>query len=279
MRKKSKVLGLLLCTALFGVFALGSGSSGESTRDSVSIESDSNKVSESETGATETESKESTEVTQSETTNNSSDKVEYEISDTSFEYYTNSIGSVEYYGYVEILNTGNCDIYLDNCTFDIEDNDGHLLQSDSYVSHCPEVISPGEKGYFYNGLGSNLIDSGVSFDNGVKLVPQMKLTKATGKPASYPVSDVSVREGDFGDIKITGRVENNTEQDIGYIYINILFYNSEGKLLAITGTSLTDIGAGNKGSFDTSTAFANENLKLRDIADTVVIAEAMYMQW
>jgi len=279
MRKKSKVLGLLLCTALFGVFALGSGSSGESTRDSVSIESDSNKVSESETGTTETESKESTEVTQSETTNNSSDKVEYEISDTSFEYYTNSIGSIEYYGYVEILNTGNCDIYLDNCTFDIEDNDGHLLQSDSYVSHCPEVISPGEKGYFYNGLGSNLIDSGVSFDNGVKLVPQMKLTKATGKPVSYPVSDISVREGDWGDIKITGRVENNTEQDIDYIYINILFYNSEGKLIAITGTSLTDVGAGNKGSFDTSTAFANENLKLQDIADTVVIAEAMYMQW
>ena len=91
--------------------------------------------------------------------------------------------------------------------------------------------------------------------------------------------DVSVREGDYGDIKITGRVENTSDEDIGYLYINIIFYDNNGEVIAIDGTSVTDIGAGMKGSFDTSTMFGNDNLKLENIADTKVIAEATYYQW
>ena len=52
--------------------------------------------------------------------------------------------------------------------------------------------------------------------------------------------------------------------------------------MALSGqgcTSVTDIGAGMKGSFDTSTMFGNDNLKLENIADTKVIAEATYYQW
>ena len=260
---KRKSMAVMALCMVFMAFALGSGS-GESTRESVKIDSN---------GSAEVSSsgKESSTETKAE--------VKYEITDTNFEYYTNSIGSVEYYGYVELTNTGNCDIYLEKCTFDLEDNDGHLLQSDSYISSCPNVISPGEKGYFYNSIGSTSIDKDVSFDNGVKLVPQMKLSQAKGKPESYPVSDVAVRAGDYGDVKVTGRVENTSDKDISYLYVNIIFYDANGKVIAIDGTSITDIGAGMKGSFDTSTMFGNENLKLENIAETKVIAEGMYMQW
>ena len=247
MIKRKSILLMALCI-VFMVFALGSGS-GESTRDSVKVDSD------------------------------KKSEIKYEISDTGFEYYTNSLDMVEYYGYVELTNTGDCDIYLDDCKFDLEDNEGHLLQSDSFISSCPKVISPGEKGYFYNGVGSTYIDKSISFENGIKLVPQMKLKKATKKPASYPVSDISVSESDFGSIKVTGRVENTSDKAIGYLYLNIIFCGSDGKVLAITGTSVTDIGAGMKCSFDTSTLLANDNLKLEDISDTKVIAEESYLQW
>ena len=274
MKKKLKGIIVMLGMVLFAAFALGSGKT-ESTTDSVTVEPDNNSddvTTDSEDTNLNTEA--TTNVEEKETGD-----IQYDISDTSFEYYTNSIGSVEYYGYVEITNTGDCDIYLKDCVFDLEDNDGHLLQSDDFISHCPEVISPGEKGYFYNGLGANLIDDGVSFDNGVNLVPQLKLTKATGRPASYTVSDVSVTEGNYGDVKITGRVENNTDEDLSYIYINIIFYDADGKVIAITGTSLTDIAAENKASFDTSTTYANDNLKLENIAETKVIAEETYYQY
>ena len=192
MIKRKSILLMALCI-VFMVFALGSGS-GESTRDSVKVDSD------------------------------KKSEIKYEISDTGFEYYTNSLDMVEYYGYVELTNTGDCDIYLDDCKFDLEDNEGHLLQSDSFISSCPKVISPGEKGYFYNGVGSTYIDKSISFENGIKLVPQMKLKKATKKPASYPVSDISVSESDFGSIKVTGRVENTSDKAIGYLYLNIIFF-------------------------------------------------------
>ena len=278
--KKAKVLLLTSTIAAFSAFALGSGSSEKTSRESVTIEADNTT---DEDSSDDNSIKEDT--TQETNDNNKTEKnsetreMDYEITDTGFEYYTNSIGDVEYYGYVELTNTGGCDIYLNDCTFDLEDNDGHLLQSDSYISHCPEVISPGEKGYFYNGLGSNLIDPGVSLDNGVTLVPQMKLKEATGRPVSFPVSDVDVHEDNIGYLKVTGRVENTTDEDVSLVGVKIIFLDSAGKAIAFNSTTITEIAAGGKASFDVSTMFANDNLKLENIAETKVIAEDMYIQF
>ena len=261
--KKRSLVGVLACMLVFGVFALGSGED-NSSRDSVSISAD------GEVSSNEESSEKGTA---------DSEEISYEISDTSFEYYTNSIGKTEYYGYVEITNTGSNDIYMDDCTFDIEDNDGHLLQSDSFISSCPEVISPGEKGYFFNGIGSSYLDDSVSMDNGINLTPQIKLTKATGKPHAYPVSDLDIKEDGYGYVKVTGRVENDTEETASYVSLYFVFYDADGKAIAITSSSVTDIPAGGKGSFDTSAMFANENLSVDNIADTVVIAEDTYMQF
>lgn len=256
--RKGKLLAVLLCFSLFAAMSLGSGSSTPSTTESIKIES--------ETAST----------TEAPIT---SDEVQYEITDNGFEYYTNSIGSVEYYGFVEITNTGSDNLYLSKAVFDIEDNDGHLLQSDDFISSAPSVIKPGEKGYFYNGLGSNLIDDGVSTSNGINLVPQITVKKATGEPARFEVTDTDLREGSLGDPMVTGRVINDTEQDVGYLYINVIFYDANGKVLAITGTSITDLPAGGKASFECDAMFGNDNVTINNIADYKVIAEDTYMQF
>ncbi len=261
--KKRSLAGILACILVFGAFALGSGSD-SSSRDSVTI---------SEEGEVSNNDEESSDASAAE-----SDEISYEISDTSFEYYTNSIGSVNYFGYVEITNTGDNDIYMEKCTFDLEDNDGHLLQSDDFISHAPEVIAPGEKGYFFNGLGSDVIDEGVSLDNGIQLTPQIKLSKATGKPHSYPVSDMDIKEDGLGYVKVTGRVENDTEEDASIISLCFIFYDENGKAIALSNSSVSDVAAGGKGSFDASTMFANDNLNINNIAETVVIAEDYYIQ-
>ena len=205
--------------------------------------------------------------------------MQYEITDTRFEYYTNSIGSVEYFGIVEITNTGDTNIYLDDCTFDLEDNDGHLLQSDSFISAAPEIIAPGERGYFYNGLGSNLLNENVSLDNGIVLAPQIRVEEATGEPVDYPVSDVTVSEGNYGYLNVLGRVENTSDEEIGYLYVDIIFYDANGAVLAVTGTSVTNIPAGGMSSFDTTCYYANENVSFSDIAETEVMAREHYYQW
>ena len=271
MRNKSKWIAIVLCFTLFAGMALGSGSSTPSSTESVKIG-----VNDDSTNQTETASEGDED---SSSKSSESDEVSYEITDTSFEYYTNSIGSVEYYGYVEITNTGTNNLYLDDATFDLEDDDGHLLQSDDFVSSAPSVIQPGEKGYFYNGLGSNLIDDSVSTDNGINLVPQITVKKATGEAKRYEVTDTDLKEGNYGSPKVTGRIINDTDEDVEYIYINVIFYDANGKVLAITGTSVTDIPAEGKASFECDAMFANENATMDSIADYQIIAEETYYQF
>ena len=204
----------------------------------------------------------------------------YEISDTSFEYYTNSIGSVEFYGIVEVTNTGTSNIYLHDCVFDLEDNDGHLLQSENMISACPDIIAPGEKGYFYNNIGSTYIDKSVSLDNGLRLVPSYKIEKATGVVVDYDVTDTAVREADYGlGVKATGRITNNTEEDCGLLYVEIIYYNSDGKVIAISGTNVTDLSAGTTKSFEDFAMFANDSLTINNVANYKVIARKSYYQW
>lgn len=204
----------------------------------------------------------------------------YEVTDTSFHYYQNSIGKYEYYGIVEITNTGTSSIYMKDCTFDLEDNDGHLLQSDDMmVSSCPYVIKPGEKGYFYNNIGATTIDDSVSLDNGIQLVPNFKLEKATGDAVVYEVSDTEMREDDYGYIKVTGRVTNNTEENDSMCYVQFIFRDVNGKALFAFGTNVMGLDAGTTQSFDASAMFSDDSINKDDIASFDAVAMKMYYQF
>ena len=81
-------------------------------------------------------------------------------------------------------------------------------------------------------------------------------------------------------VKVTGRVENDTDEEKGYLSVYIIFRDANDKVIAIdTTTVMSEIGAGMKGSFDSSTIFGNENLKLENIKDVEVICEETYMQF
>lgn len=206
--------------------------------------------------------------------------IQYTITDLSFDYYTNSLGNIEYYGIVGIKNTGSTPIYMKKCIFDLEDKSGHLLQSESSISEAPSWIAPGETGYFYNSLGSLLLDDNISLENGLKLVAQITLKKATGTPVEYSVSDTSLQKVDSSEgFKITGRVTNHTAEDQSYLYINIILFDSAGKAIGISGTSITDLYAGSTISFDWSAYFINDNITAEDVHSFKVIAQSRYYQW
>ena len=209
-----------------------------------------------------------------------SSDIKYEFTDLRFEYYENSIGDTEYYGIVGVKNTGNSSIYMDNCTFDLEDNNGHLLQTDSYISNTPDVILPGETGYFYNSVGSALLNDGVSTENGLRLVAQITLKKATGTATNYTVSDTSITSSDQERyFTITGRITNNTAEDVSYLYINIVLYDAVGNVIGISGTSVNDLYAGATVSFDWKSLFINDNITAKEVANFKIIAQDSYYQW
>ncbi|MBP5260683.1 MAG: hypothetical protein J6Z43_01000 [Clostridiales bacterium] len=262
MRKD--VLSKLGACLLVGTFAFMSLASGSTTKEtnSVTVNGDGNGDG---TPATTTEA-----------------KIEYEITHTTFTHYTNSINREEYCGIIEITNTGNSYIYLGSCTFDLEDNSGHLLQSDSMISGAPDVLAPGEKGYFFN---NGYIDEGVSLDNGVNLVPTFTIEIAKrGRDAivDYEVSDLDIRDNDYGfGIKVTGRVTNNTEEatSLTDVMIIAVFFDSNGEILDVGYTYPDSIGAGATSSFEISTVFGNSEVSTANVADYKVIARNKYYNW
>lgn len=216
------------------------------------------------------------------TTTKAEEKAEYEITHTTFVHYTNAIDKEEYCGIVEIKNTGSTYIYLEDCTFDLEDDEGHLLQSDQMVSKGPDVIAPGEFGYFFN---NGYIDDGVSMDKGVNLVPNFKVdVSKKGKDAvvDYVVSDLDIRDNDYGmGIKVTGRVTNNTSEDTNSIGVKIIvvFFDSNGEILDVGFTYPDEMAAGAKVSFEVSTMAGNTNVSKDNVADYKVIARSTSMQF
>ena len=210
-------------------------------------------------------------------------KAEYEITHTTFVHYTNSINREEYCGIVEIKNTGSCCIYLDDCTFDFEDDDGHLLQSDKMVNKAPDVIAPGEVGYFFQ---DGYLDENVSLDNGINLVPNFSVEvckKGEDAIVDYEVSDLDIRDNDYGlGVKVTGRLTNNTDEDTSSIDVMIVavFYDSNGEILDIGFTYADEMSAnGGKASFEVSTMFGNSEFSTEDVADYKIIARHSYYNW
>lgn len=202
---------------------------------------------------------------------------EYEVVNVKLEVETGAL-STRFYGYVEILNTGDQNLYLADCTFDLEDNDGHLLQTEKYLSSCPDVIAPGETGFFYNNMGSN-IDDGVSLDNGVNLVPQITMRIATAGPVDYEVSDVSLRDDGRNRPVITGRVTNTSVQDDSLFYIQVLYYDGEENLLGISGTTIMDFTVGKTESFEISALSLPDSVTCDAVVDYQVIARATHYQY
>lgn len=201
----------------------------------------------------------------------------YEITDVFFEHGENSIGEDSYTGIVEITNTGSTNLYLKDCTFDFEDDSGHLLQTDdTMISSCPDIIAPGEKGYFYNSLGGS-INKNISLENGLNFKPNVEVVKANGRPVDYDIFDLSIVDDDFGP-KITGLIKNNSDKEDS-VYVQVLFYDSDNRVIAIEGTNVYDLGAGQQKSFDVSGIMLPDSIKNGNYSDYKVLARAHYYQF
>ncbi|MDO4198444.1 MAG: FxLYD domain-containing protein [Erysipelotrichaceae bacterium] len=198
----------------------------------------------------------------------------YEISNVQEKIEENPYWGTSFDVVVEITNTGNVPIYMHKCVLDYEDNDGHLLQTYDFMSKVPDVVEPGDKGYFY---GKSYFDEGVDFSNGSVLKPKVSIEKAKGTLTSYPVEDVSLYN-DYNAVGCKGRIINETDEEVSYIYLTVVYYGSDGEILGITGTSVTDILPNDKTSFDCSGLMLS-GFTVDDVVDYRIYCDEMYMQF
>ena len=177
--------------------------------------------------------------------------VDYKVKQEYFNDYVDSIGMHVAKAFVEIENTGNVPLYLHDAKFDIEDNDGHLLKTESLVSTCPDAILPGEFGYFY----ADYID----LDDVDENLPDSHAERRPGDPLRADRHDEHLGNG--------------------LIYVSAIYYDADGNVLGISGTNLTDVEAGATESFEIIGQFFSDDVSYSDIADYKVIPRAWYIQF
>lgn len=202
--------------------------------------------------------------------------VDYSLKQEFFNHYVDAIGIHRASAFVEIENTGTTPLYLHDGQFDVEDNSGHLLTTETFVSTCPDALLPGETGYFY----SDYIDlSDVDDSNGLVFVPHYKVDEARYDIVDYEVSDLGIREDTMFKCKVSGRLTNTQDKEINLLYVNVIYYNGEGSVLGISGTNITDVQPGETTSFEIGGDFFYDGVNYSDIAEYKVIPRAWYMQF
>lgn len=195
-----------------------------------------------------------------------------------FYTFVNSIGNIEYCFIQEIENTGDCPIYLKGCDLNIEDENGHLIATENFISNCPDIIIPGEIGYFYNSIGSTNLNESAEKVDSIKAVPELNIVKSRSEPIEYEISDTSLTKGTLDTPTVIGRVTNNTEDDDSLLYLNVIFYDSIGNVIAITGVNVQNLTSGSTKGFECP-ILTFENISFEDIENYKVIAQKSYYQF
>ena len=177
-------------------------------------------------------------------------KAEYSAKTLIFEIIPDKYGSgYKYRALVEIKNTGKCNLYIHGESFDIEDKNKHLIQTDEYlIGCCPNIIKPNEKGYIFT-TNERELKNVTSVDDLV-LVPKAGIEPTSASLNEYTVSDVSVFENKYGQPEVVGRITNNTKKNESSAYLYAFYYDSKGEILGIIRDSAPYLEAGKTVSFD-----------------------------
>ncbi len=170
--------------------------------------------------------------------------VDWEVGETVVETWTDSGGTRWIQIVCPVKNTGKKNIYLQESSFDIEDSEGVLVDNMTYLTGKPDVLKPGETGYYYE---CTFWESGNPMD--LKVIPHIKVEEATVDYIRLETSQINISDRDNGGIKITGRVENKTDEDLDVVVIVAYLFDSENKMLACEYDVLEDVLAKDKNGF------------------------------
>ena len=187
--------------------------------------------------------------------------------------YTDSIGTVWSQVIVEIENTGTGRLYVSSGSYDLEDGDGSLIASKSHVPAFPQIIDPGEKAYMYE---ESILDGGV--DGEAVVVPRPAVSETTLERVRFPVSGTELAAGRFGSLKALGRVENDTDQDSGIVYVVVILKDTSGRPVGQMYTVIDSLRAGEQAGFQASAFALPEDLTLDEVADFDVYAYPLQTQ-
>lgn len=201
----------------------------------------------------------------------------YEITYASALLYTNEIGTVWIQTIIEVTNTGGADLFLSTGAYDLEDAGGNVVESRTQVSCFPDIISPGEKGYYFE--SSPLYD--VDAETEVTVVPYPSVEAAKKPNTRFEVTDFEIKADEMHGLRARGSVENTSDEETTMTYVVCVLYNDEGTPIGLLYTILLETFApGDKVGFEQLPTLSLPNSVTVDvIADYELYAYPMQMQF
>lgn len=196
-------IGMIVCFALFtvSVVLFVRGSNGQTADDNLET---TERTTQSIDGDRPVESEKSAEGINPSTEGGSQvnqSNEPYEITYQSSKLYKDTSGDIRCYVLAEIRNTGTDNLYLKDATFDFEDSQGGLLATCSgIVSSDPDIIAPGEKGYFYCNMGS--VSGNIDENTDYMLKVNTKVEKAKSNIVRFDITSLSISKGKYNPIDI-----------------------------------------------------------------------------
>gem|GEM_PF-991319 len=208
-------------------------------------------------------------------TPSSHNDVTYEITYAEVISWTDELGYTYHQALVEILNTGTVPLYLSTGAFDIEDINGTLIRSSSFAPAYPDIIEPGERGYYYERLW---FDSEIESE--LVLLPRPNIKKANVEGIRLNVTDVSITEAQYFGANLLCRVENTHDKELSTIYVITALYDEDDVPITVFISIISEtLKPGDKIGFEDRYLVLPTGITLDDVARYEIYAYPMQFQF
>ena len=166
--------------------------------------------------------------------------------------------AIIWYAIVEITNTGNTNLYLDECTIPVLNQKGETVHTHKTDQRLPNVLSPGSKGYFFTHSDFAPASFSDTFHMGT---PVPVIEESTAAPEFFKITEKSlstVKDTDgklYPKVKFTGI--NQTESGKTYtgkgsLYYGVIYYNARKEVIGVDYEFINGIFASAPSSFEIS---------------------------
>lgn len=174
----------------------------------------------------------------------------------------------------ELTNGSDVNIYLSDIAYDLLDADDHLIETrDTTVSIYPKIIAPGESAYICETIGLDEKPAGKIYLN-----PRGKASYAEVPLIRYPITDEALKVDRYDQLKVTGFVENDTDEDERLVTVAAILFNADDVCIGIL-TDHVNIAAGQKVGFSCSSLSLPNSVTEQAVTHMTVLAYPLQYQF
>lgn len=194
--------------------------------------------------------------------------VAFNVTYSDLQLWEHGSGSIYAYTIYQVQNVGDESIYMDSVPYELEADDGTIVATGS-LSVSPNVIVPGGFGYAYDLASLDMTEAKIH------ATPHFEAHKAKISPQSLTVANLSSSVDDMWHWAIIrGRVHNETDSDMSIVEVDAILRDSDGKLIAVLSTNVSDVKAGGSMGFEITSALMSD-----DLPDRIATYEVIAYEW